>query len=375
MILLPCLMSLTNAAVLNVDQGDATDLSAVLASATEGDVILIPPGFYAVNDDLCESINSNTHIIIRGTGATPLDTKLIGAVFHYCNSALVIENLSIYGSTCNNDPIVEEDSDDGTLLRNCVVYSSPASSYAFDIMSHRLGFINTNIFNMIPGSGSSGITDEGNGLVMLNSKLEGFDTALHLNNFYYSDNPVVDYKISKTNLSNNDIQCHICTSYSQCADSCAQLSQLAPNTPAGNKYTISSIIDILRFKPGYGSTPGTPYIPVQIFFTKVKTAGETTAYRLPSAYPVEPAGLNLPTGKVQYYQFDSTAILGKNAILYFDKAAIDAEFPVSSSIKIRFRNGSAWSTIATTVVTRGGIPYYSITFPTLSLTGIIAFFS
>lgn len=372
-VLLPCLFGLTNGALLDVIAGDAADLSNVLASASEGDVVLIPPGFYDVNDDLCDSIDSNTHMIIRGTGATPLETKLVGAVFHYCNSALVIENLSIYGSTCNNDPVVEEDSDDGTLLRNCVVYSSPTSNYAFDIMAHRIGFINTKVNNMIPGSGSSGITDEGDGLVMLNSEMVGFDIALDLDKFYYTDFPAVDYKISKTNLSNNNVPCHVCTSYDQCNNSCALLTQLAPNTRAGQKYTVSSIIDILRFRRTYDSTG--PYIPVEIFFTKVKTAGETTAYRLPSAYPEAPAGLNLPTGDVQYYQFDSTAVLAKNAILYFDKATIDAAFPVGSSIKIRFHNGSTWSTIATTVILRGGIPYYSVTFPTLALTGLLAFFS
>jgi hypothetical protein len=204
---------------------------------------------------------------------------------------------------------------------------------------------------------------------MLNTKVSGYDIGLNLGNYYYSETPSRDFKVYNTDLSSNNVPCWVCTDYSTCSNNRTLLA-LKPNTPVGQKYTVSNFIDILRFKSSSYSGDG-PYIPVKAYFAKVSKVGETTIYRLPSAYPLPPNLWSSATGDVQYYQFDSTAVLSAAPILYFNKTLIDSQFPSGVSVKCFSYNNLGWTMLATTVVTS----QYTVTFPsTTSLTGLLAFF-
>jgi hypothetical protein len=379
--LLP-IIHVSHAAVLSVTEGDASDLKSKFSAACNGDVVLIPPGLYSIDDDLCSGYSStctnpSKDIILRGTGSSATKTKLIGVSLQYCDGYIVIDNLSLISGTCESGAIIEDDNGKGILLRNCMVTTpyKDVDTASIDIMSHRIGFINTVIQNPFPypESQKNGLVEEGDGLVMINSSITGFKTALDLF-FPGSHNVTHDYKVFGTTFSGNGVNCHICTD--TCSDSCNKLTSLLPNTPAKNTFTVTTFIDILRFDSyRSGSAPG-PFIPVQIYFSAVKTAGETTVYRLPSAYPAPPSGLKSATGAVQYYQFDSTAVLSGAATVYFEKSVIDAEFVGSSTKQVYFHNGAAWTVLITSVVNVGGKTFYRFTFPsTVLLSGLIGFFS
>jgi len=334
--LLP-IIHVTNAAILSVSPGDASDLKSKFSAACNGDVVLIPPGVYSIDENLCSyqvssCTNPSKDIILRGNSSDATKTKLVGVSLRYCEGYIVIDNLSLNSGTCENGAFLEDDSDKGIILRNCIVNTpyKDAGTVSIDIMSQRIGFINTVIQNpfLYPDSQKNGLVEEGKGLVMINSKMTGFKTALDLK-FHGSKN-------------------------------------------------VTNFIDILRFDSFSNPPlviPG-PFVPVQIYFSAVKTAGETTVYRLPSAYPSPPLGLKTAAGAVQYYQFDSTAALSGAATVYFEKSAIDAEFIGSTTIKVYFHNGITWAVLSTSVVNLIGKNFYRFTFPsTVLLSGLVGFFS
>jgi hypothetical protein len=383
--LLP-IIHVTNAAILSVSPGDASDLKSKFSAACNGDVVLIPPGVYSIDENLCSyqvssCTNPSKDIILRGNSSDATKTKLVGVSLRYCEGYIVIDNLSLNSGTCENGAFLEDDSDKGIILRNCIVNTpyKDAGTVSIDIMSQRIGFINTVIQNPVPypDSQKNGLVEEGKGLVMINSKMTGFKTALDLK-FHGSKNLTTDYKVFGTRFSSNGVNCHICTDFEVCSNSCNKLTSLLPNTPAKQKFTVTNFIDILRFDSFSNPPlviPG-PFVPVQIYFSAVKTAGETTVYRLPSAYPSPPLGLKTAAGAVQYYQFDSTAALSGAATVYFEKSAIDAEFIGSTTIKVYFHNGITWAVLSTSVVNLIGKNFYRFTFPsTVLLSGLVGFFS
>lgn len=290
----------------------------------------------------------------------------------------MIDNLAMYGSNATDDSssTIEADYDKGKIFRNSLLYTNNNANPAIQMYSERIGFINTNITNLVsyPSSSAYAYNDEANGLVMLNSKISGYDVALNLDSYYWTQNPARDYKVYNTDLSSNAVACNICTEYDTCTTNvtqCKTLQALSPNTRLGQKYNVSNFIDILRFKTSYSGDG--PFIPVKVYFVKVSKAGESTIYRLPSAYPLPPNQWSSATGDIQYYQFDSTAVLSNAPILYFNKTLIDSQFPTGVSIKCFYYNTLGWTLLTSTVVDGG--KSYAITFPvTTSLTGLLAFF-
>lgn len=312
-----------------------------------------------------------TDLIIRGEGAKAINTKLVGLKIVDYDGYLVIENLAMYGTNGTDEysSTIEIDEDDGVIFRNSLIYTNNNVDPGIQMYSERIGFINCNISNLVsyPASSSHGYNDDAKGLVMLNTKISGYDIGLNLGSYHWTSSPSRDYKVYNTDLSSNNVPCLVCTDYSTCVNNKTLLA-LKPNTPAGQKYNVSNFIDILRFKTSYSGDG--PYIPVKVYFVKVSKVGETTIYRLPSAYPLPPNLWSSATGDVQYYQFDSTALLSSSPILYFNKTSIDAQFPAGVSIKCFYYNNLGW-TMLTTIIVRG---VYAVTFPSkTSLTGLLAF--
>jgi len=368
--------------ILTVQPNDFDDLEAKIGQAADQDTILVPPGNYIGKENgqwpvdsnynnnpknICDMVSSvggiKPNIIIKGTGSSPSKVKLVGITLQYCRFFLVVENLSM--SFCDSfRSIVEQDNDRGLILRNVIITTPYTSRYGIHMMSSRIGIIDSHIKTSpaIPGIGATGVSSEGH-VTMLNSEVKGYTYGIVLRGL--SSDPDM-WKIYGNKLNKNTKNCSTSTSsFVSCNPS---LSNIAPNTPKGNSpYILGALIDILHFSNNQSSGP---YIPVAVTFPKVLKAGETTCYRLPSAYPQDTIS-NWPPFRPHYFQFDSTAKLGKKAVLEFDKVAIDSEFPANSNIQVYTFMSGGWVLVPHVIQGAG----YTFSFPTKKMSGLIAFFA
>jgi len=304
-----------------------------------------------------------------------------------CERNIVIENLSMYTVAAGPSDFaltpVAVDSFTGTVLRNTYVqvpvivkpqyiYGTPFQ--ALYISSSRIAVMYSTIETNppVPSMGrNAGLKDNnGGGLSVIKSTIAGFKTGLELYlgcdlpRPYCIVNPNVDelnrkYKIYGTDLSQNTVS----------IDGVPTLttSLLSPNTPKGQNYFVNTFIDILR----YHSYNDAPYVPIKIRVKKANKAGETTIYRVPSAYPEPPPGF-ISASEPQYYQFDSTAKFGKKSNVFFKQSDIQSKFPgFSGSLTCMYHNGTTWITVSHVVY--GG--WYKIKFPKKSMKGLIAIFN
>merc|ERR1711957_222613 len=146
----------------------------------------------------------------------------------------------------------------------------------------------------------------------------------------------------------------------------AVTSLFSPNTPRGQNYLLKTIIDILRFD----KHDDAPYVPIKIKVKKANKAGETTIYRVPSAYPEPPLDF-ISALEPQYYQFDSTAKFGKKSHVFFKKLDIQSKFPgFSGPFTFMYHDGTTWNTVNHV---NSGV-WYKMTFPEKSMEGLIAIF-
>jgi len=394
--------------VHTVIAGDINDVILKLGLVADYDTVLLPPGDYVFdlnydpniggtpNGDLCAAMPSvyypapTPNLLIRGTGSSRSDVKLVGALFRYCDRNIVIENLSLYtvptGPTNHVSSPVEEDGDNGTMLRNTYVqvpvianpqnYINGGNPYkAFYMMSERIAIMYSTIETNppVPSMGVNvGIEDGCGGLSVIKSTFAGFTKGIEL---YLScdiqANPNVDdlnrnIKIYGSNLSQNTIPIGG-NPYSNNPTALATVnSLLSPNTPQGQNYFVNTFIDILRFH----TYDDAPYVPIKIKVQKANTAGETTIYRVPSAYPEPPPG-STSALEPQYYQFDSTAKFSKKSNVFFKKSDIQSKFPGSGTLTFMYHDGTTWNTVnhATYAV------WYKIKFPKKSMKGLIAIFN
>jgi len=268
---------------------------------------------------------------------------------------------------------VAEDGDNGTMLRNTYIqvpvianpqyyinYGSPF--VALIIYSERVAVMYSTIETNppVPNMGANvGLKDSGGGLTVIKSTFAGFTKGLDLSLEYYADIEELNrnYKIYGNDLSQNTISFD---------GDPTVLSLTSPNTPQGQNYFVNTFIDILRYNSGNDA----PYVPIKIRVKKANKAGETTIYRVPSAYPEPPPGF-ISASEPQYYQFDSTAKFSKKSNVFFKKSDIQSKFPGSSPIlTYMYHNGTTWSALRHVV--NGG--WYKITFPTKKMKGLIAIF-
>ena len=375
-------LSPANADVLTVLPNRFKDLENKLGQANDGDTILIPPGTYIGKDkgewtnpkNICDMVSTNSNnskpnLIIRGTGNDPEKIKLVGIVIQYCDFFLILENLSTY--FCDSaESAIEDDMDKGIILRNVIVNTPYTSRYGIHMMSMRIGIINSEIkaYPPLSGVGNIGLKVENGGVTMINSKVEGYKYGVVLSGIdgYYTTD--VNWKVYSTKWNVNTKGCSTNTgSFVSCTQA---LSQITPNTPASNSpKDVNQFIDILRYNSWPPSSAG-PHIPVVVNFPNVKKKGETTIYRLPSAYPEPPSSVFISAVNPQYFQFDCTAKLGKKAILKFNKTAIDSEFNSNANIKVYTFKSGGWVLVPSVV--QGNA--YTFTYPKKQLRGLVAFF-
>jgi len=381
--------------VHNVNAGDADDFITKLGLVADYDTILLPPGDYIFDNDpnyegyqsldLCDLMPpaqypNRPNLYITGTGETRSDVKLVAAQFWTCARTLVIENLSMYTleSSYGSAPVLE-DTDTGMMFRNTYiqvpVYTTPAGSSewaAFYIILHRMAIMYSKIETNppVPSLGTNiGLHTDGYGLAVIRSTFAGFQLGLSLDLECSNQGPGCqpdadelnrNYKLYGNNLSSNTIGSD--------GDS-VFLNLLTPNTPSGLNINVNTFIDVLR----YQTNADAPYVPVKMRFKKVVKKGETTIYRLPSAYPEPPAGLSSATVP-QYYRFDTTAKFGKKSIVRFSKTQIDSNFPgFSGTLTCKFfdySDGTTWKPVNYSVDGN----FYKFNFPNFKVRGTVAFF-
>jgi len=267
------------------------------------------------------------------------------------------------------------------MLRNTYVQvpvitnGSPNNGYfnALYIMSQRIAVMYSTIETNppVPSMGFNvGIDDDCGGLSVIKSTIAGFTKGIELYANCYPDwqDKSIDVdevnrniKIYGSDLSQNTIPIDADSDPTALA---AVTSLLSPNTPKGQNYLLKTIIDILRFDDD------APYVPIKIKVKKANKAGETTIYRVPSAYPEPPPGF-ISALEPQYYQFDSTAKFGKTSNVFFKKLDIQSKFPgYSGTLTFMYHDGTTWNTVNHV---NSGV-WYKMTFPEKSMMGLIAIF-
>jgi len=383
--------------VHTVNAGDADDFITKLGFVADYDTILLPPGDYIFDDDpnyegyqslnLCDFMPpaqypNKPNLYITGTGETRSDVKLVAAQFWLCARTLVIENLSMYtlvSGGYGNAPVLE-DTDTGMMFRNTYVqvpvYATPAGSTewaAFYIILHRMAIMYSKIETNppVPSLGTNiGLATDGYGLAVIGSTFAGFQLGLDLMDLNCSNQgpgcqPDADelnrnYKLYGNNLSSNTVGSN---------GDAVFLDLFAPNTPSGVNVNVNTFIDVLRYQTNVNS----PYVPVKMKFKKVVKKGETTIYRLPSAYPEPPTGLT-SAAVPQYYRFDTTAKFGKKSIVRFKKTQIYSNFSgFSGTLTCMFFDYSAGATWKLVNYSIEG-SFYKFKFPNFKVQGTVAFF-
>jgi len=296
-----------------------------LNDAKNGDTVLFQPAHYVVNAKICpfdDDAFENPTYTIKGAGESPSDTVLYGMEFVCKRNFIVLENIEVWGSMGNVCESNDSYDYDATLIfRNSVVrtFGKP-----FDLLSHQVHFIKSEYINMLPKSSDGIIDNDGNGVVVMKSKFVGFDAAI-----YFGKDPSLDpssgkgllSKIYENNFKEVCTDCAHCDGFSSlpdCPRGCSTLFESVElNTPKGEGIVVKNFMDILRH----------PFpLPIgKITFKKVKTAGETTVYRIPNGYSM----LNVPSGyypvytdAAHAYQFDSTAVLKKSVAISFKRSKV-----------------------------------------------------
>jgi len=386
------------ATVHTVIAGDINDVISTLGLVADYDTVLIPPGDYVFdlnydaniggtpNGDLCAAMPGVNYtapapnLLIRGTGSSRSDVKLVGALFEYCNRNIVIENLSLYtvptGPTNHVRSPVEEDGDNGTMLRNTYVQVPVITNRnpfkALYIMSQRIAVMYSTIETNppVPSMGVNvGIDDDCSGLSVIKSTFAGFTKGIQLSLRCYEDyqGDVDEVKVNRNiKIYGSDLSQNTIPIDGDPTALATVTSLFSPNTPQGQNYSLKTIIDILRFHTYYDA----PYVPIRIRVKKANKAGETTIYRVPSAYPEPPLGF-ISALEPQYYQFDSTAKFGKKSNVSFKKSDIQSKFPgFSGTLTFMYHDGTTWNTVNHV---NSGV-WYKMTFPEKSMEGLIAIF-
>lgn len=360
--------------LLQVSPGDATDLAAKLKQCESGDTILVPPGIYSLGGpdpddewsqlgDLCKHLESNMEdgydVTILGGGASPDETVAFGAFFHYCDGYVLVENMSLVAG-CDGGALFEDDYDRGLAVRNCnLVGGSAPRDVIFDHCSHTYAVIGSHLRS--PGlNGDTAVDMEDDNLIIIDSKISGFATGV-------DGDPREGHELTLIDVTFED-------NGSDCGErACGDFRTRDPNTPRGENVKLGNLRDILRVDPWDYKKPDYAH-PVKMVFPSVKTAGETTVYRVPSrfAYPAAgmPAAATFGT-RILYYQFDSSAALRKKPKLLFEKSVVDVNFPPGESfhkIMVLYPGKDKWSNMP--VTDKGS--HYQVTFKKKKLVGLVA---
>jgi hypothetical protein len=342
----------TSATIYQIPCEDVDDLKAKLGIAVPGDVLVLDACVYDTispdpSYDLGEAgpsvwdpgpwnwndTDKEKGIIITGTTNNPADTVLKAKMSFSLYMNVVFENLTISAQGSNGYTVYGGDSDQVTIFRNCIIEanamqpeypSSFRNGFFFIVMKPTLIRTTVKLQTPVPNvEAFAGIF--AHEIVMLHSKIQGFDIALET----YPSNAGGTFaevcRIFNSDLSQNTIEC---PSTAPCP-----IDSLVPNTAAGSKINI-----------GWGDLKNLfhedhPNLSIKIKFPSVLTAGETIVYRKPAAYPPPPNPTDSTgIGKPQYYQFESTAVLEKllkpsgKAKFYFKKSMIDANFADPSKV-------------------------------------------
>jgi len=376
--------------------GDTEAFKTAFSNSQPGDVILLAPCVYNFDSDYDigdsqpdgDTFNEiEEGIIIRGTGDNPEDTVL-KAVMHMISINLLVENLKLTAkeTTKGWKNVVYDDYDLSTVFRDCIIesYDGDLTSAYFATpifpLAREISLINTRLINrnlhFSTSDAVAGIRVESsdeNRLTLMNSAIEGFTTGLDAQS--WNSNPNYDdlYSIQAWNsdLTTNTYEC--CTEFSSTTGTCVEncpFDLQVPNTAVGNNVWVYSIDNLMANKPYYTENLPSTVLPVKIKFGKVLTAGQTTVYRLPSAYPALPSTSSPGTGMAQYYQFDSTARLKKQkrAKVRFTKTKIDENFNDPLTLKVYFWRNivSDWSPnpLPLKIITKpNGKQFYQVKMP------------
>lgn len=375
--------------IYDIPCGDTALFETTVSSAQPGDVILLAGGscLYEMGSDyILTNYGSNfgdeDGIIIKGKGTQPEDTILHLYLENDFDVNVIFDTVTLKSNNYrDNGVLLEEDSDNMFLFHNCILQSGPnlgsggnPDRYyeAVYAMSIYLTLIKCEIINGGENRNTNGVGFEDH-LFMLDSAISGFGLGLQSSRSTISED---DVRIFNTDLSQNDIDCR------KGNDEECSIGSFLPNTKKGkNKNIWRNMNKLQSCKPYHDCY----YLPLRIFFPRVNKAGETFVYRLPSAYPEpKPAwSASTGTGRPQYFQFYSTALLRKKNTsqvkLRFEKAAIDANFADPSKIVVAYYNGKKWRhaflPLRVILMDNGFTEYYEVKFPKKRrLIGMIAFF-
>eukprot|EP00588_Corethron_pennatum_P007366 CAMPEP_0194286470 /NCGR_PEP_ID=MMETSP0169-20130528/32604_1 /TAXON_ID=218684 /ORGANISM="Corethron pennatum, Strain L29A3" /LENGTH=412 /DNA_ID=CAMNT_0039032915 /DNA_START=223 /DNA_END=1458 /DNA_ORIENTATION=+ len=292
-----------------------------LNDAANGDTVVFHPGHYVINASICPFEkgtiwSAHPSYTIRGVGDSPSDTVLFGMEFNCNGNNMVIENIEVWGSQgqpCEYPGSFDEDS--GLIFRNSIVktYGKP-----FDLLAHKINFLNSEYINMLPGSSNGLIDNDRMGFVAIRSKFFGFDAAIEFDNQMPDPSDEVVPKVYGNTFEGNCADCAF-ESTTGCANI---LANIEPNTPKGNSVVVTNLVDILRHQK-YGEKFLPPISNIK--FKKVSEKGETTVYRIPNGYSI----LDMPSGfypvythAAHAYQFDSTAVYKKFVTISFKREEV-----------------------------------------------------
>lgn len=342
------LFSATSATIYQIPCGDVDDLKAKLGIAVPGDALVLDacvydtlspdPGYNLGRDGpswdsgpWADDTVKDKGIVITGTTKNPADTVLKASMSFSLYMNVVFENLTLSAKASTDYAVYGGDSDQVIVFRNCIIEGSTvnqSSSYTalfFIVMKPTLIRTTVNLQSPLPNAeATNGVF--AHQLVMLHSKIRGFDIGLEALPKNAGGTFAQKFRIFKSNLSQNTEDCVEIQTYPKPNKPCS-IKSLVPNTTAGAKVSLGWGDFKNLFHENY------PNLPIRIIFPSVLKSGETIVYRKPAAYPPPPnATDSTGIGKPQYYQFESTAVLEKlpkasgKANFFFKKSMIDTNF-------------------------------------------------
>lgn len=374
-----------DATIYDIPCGDTAQFETAAYGAQPGDVILLAGNscLYDMGStytlESADRFGKEDGIIIKGKGTKPEDTIL--RLFMYGNFDLSVkfDTLTLESNNYGGyGQIMEADSDRAFVFHRCILKSGATlnDESAIDAMSIYISFTNSKIISGSTNTNTVGIEFEDHAF-LLDSEVSGFGVGLETYDSAYAED---DVQIFNTDLSGNDIDC-------QADAECPIATAMNPNTKKGKNKTIWKTMNKLQscsewYDDYYNEN--CYYLPLRIKFPRVNKAGETLAYRLPSAYPEpKPVWSASPgIGRPQYFQFYSTALLRRkntgHVQLQFKKSVIDANFVDPTRIVVAYHNGKKWKNnflpVQLVFTNNGLTEWYQIQFPKKRrLIGMVAF--